>query len=293
MEYPMITLITGERRIGSLVGVSVHECVHSWYQGALASDETQYAWLDEGFTEYASEKVMRELFPGQQKGRPHEDALRAYLSMAAGKDHEPMSLHADHFRTNRGHSITAYSKGEFFLDQLGTVVGDDVLMRGLRFYFDRCAFKHPEPVDVRRSMEKVSGLQLEWYFEQWINTTRKLDQAVKGIAQRGDSLLITVERKGDMLMPVDLVIMQKDGKHRFHHIPLSLSLGARMDHPEGLPFQVEAPWNWAAPTYTFVVPGRMADVHAIIIDPFGRQGDEDRANDEMLVPADLQGIWTN
>ena len=47
MEYPMFTLITGERRLGSLVGTSVHEVLHNWYYGVLASDELSFPWMDE------------------------------------------------------------------------------------------------------------------------------------------------------------------------------------------------------------------------------------------------------
>src|SRR5690606_22004771 len=54
MEYPMCTLITGERTFGSLVGVVAHESAHSWFHGVLASNESLYAWMDEGFTEFSS-----------------------------------------------------------------------------------------------------------------------------------------------------------------------------------------------------------------------------------------------
>ncbi|NJK82881.1 MAG: M1 family metallopeptidase [Saprospiraceae bacterium] len=71
MEYPMATLITGERGLASLVGVSVHEMVHSWYQMVLGSNESLYAWMDEGFTTYASAETMnhlraKRLIPGSQ-----------------------------------------------------------------------------------------------------------------------------------------------------------------------------------------------------------------------------------
>ncbi|MCB0689566.1 MAG: M1 family metallopeptidase, partial [Saprospiraceae bacterium] len=62
MEYPMATLITGGgRSVGSLVGVSIHELMHSWYQMMLATNESLYAWMDEGFTTFASTEVMNEL----------------------------------------------------------------------------------------------------------------------------------------------------------------------------------------------------------------------------------------
>ena len=50
MEYAMITLITGERSLRSLVGVTVHEMVHSWFQGMVATNESLHEWMDEGFT---------------------------------------------------------------------------------------------------------------------------------------------------------------------------------------------------------------------------------------------------
>ena len=50
MEYPLATLITGNRGLNSLVGVAVHEQLHSWYQMVLGSNESLYAWMDEGFT---------------------------------------------------------------------------------------------------------------------------------------------------------------------------------------------------------------------------------------------------
>ena len=53
MEYPMATLITGNRNLGSLVGVMVHELMHNWFQMVLASNESLYYWMDEGFTSLA------------------------------------------------------------------------------------------------------------------------------------------------------------------------------------------------------------------------------------------------
>lgn len=288
MEYPMMTLITGERRLGSLVGVSVHELLHSWYYGALASDELSYPWMDEGFTEYAGSEVMRDLFPNSGKGRVHAEALDAYLRLAASPDHEPMSVAADHFATNRGYSGTAYSKGEFFLDQLGAVIGDSTLHRGLRRYFKSCAFKHPGPVDVQRSMEKESGLQLGWYFDEWINTTRNLDHAVREVRLHNDSTTVTLERKGLMLMPADVAVQKQDGTVLLLNIPLSLMLGARVEQPEGREWHTLPPWQWTDPTYSFTLP--MTGIERIEVDPFGRQGDSDRTNDGISLPPGTQGV---
>ncbi len=290
MEYPMLTLITGERRLGSLVGTSVHELLHNWYYGVLASDELSYPWMDEGFTEYAGSEVMRELFPNSATGRVHGEAMEAYLRFQDSPDYEPMSLEADQFATNRAYSNNTYSKGEFFLDQLGGVIGDSTLHLGLRRYYRQCGFKHPGPVDVQRAMEKESGLQLGWYFNEWINTTRKLDYAVKGILQQGDSTTVTLERKELMLMPVDVAVQRTDGKVELFNIPLSLMLGARAGQEGGHTWTTLPPWQWTNPTYSFTIPLPMSSIQRVELDPFGRQGDADRENDGMSVPPGTQGI---
>lgn len=293
MEYPNLTLITGDRRLGSLVGTSVHESVHNWYYGMLASDEGSYPWMDEGFTEYASTEVMRTLFPQQGTERPHADATAAYLKLAASDEHEPMSTHADHFRTNRGYGATAYSKGEFFVDQLGYVIGDTLLHEGLLRYYAACRFKHPEPVDVQRTMEKVSGLQLDWYFDEWINTTRALDYGVASITGRNDSVFISLRRTGEMLMPVDLSITWRNGERSLYTVPLSLMLGTKREAPGTEDWTVLPPWNWTAPDYTFALPVPLSAIQAVEVDPMERMPDVDRSNDRIIAGPGTQGVITN
>lgn len=290
MEYPMMTLITGGRRLGSLVGTSVHELLHNWYYGVLASDELSYPWIDEGFAEYAGSEVMRHLFPSLNETRAHADARESYLQLAASEYHEPMSVEADHFETNYGYSATAYSKGEFFLDQLGAVVGDTTVHRGLRRLFKECGFKHPGPVDVQRVMEKESGLQLGWYFNEWINTTRKLDYGVKRVMQQDGRTVVTLERKGLMLMPVDLALEFTDGTVSFLHIPLSLMLGARKERLMGKKWEALPPWQWTDPTYSFTIAKPLDQVKSIVIDPFSRTGDAEVGNNFLEVQPGMEGF---
>ncbi|MCB0769093.1 MAG: M1 family metallopeptidase [Flavobacteriales bacterium] len=288
MEYPMLTLILGNRRLGSLVGLSVHESVHSWYYGVLASNEGRFPWMDEGFTEYASSKVMQELFPRPED--PHAGSINGYLSLVASGKHEPPSIHADHFLTNRGYGSTAYSFGEMFIHQLGGVVGEKVLADGLLRYFDVCKFKHPEPVDFERVMEKQSGVELDWYFDQWINTTRTLDYGIRAVLSVDGELQVELERHGDQLMPVDVMIELEDGSAKHYHIPLSLERGARDPGSESFTFVTLEPWQWTDPTYTFTLPLSVARVEAIVLDPKHRTADVDPENNRVDLPPGAQGF---
>jgi hypothetical protein len=288
MEYPMLTLITGRRRIGSLVGVSVHELVHSWYYGVLASNEGRFPWMDEGFTEYASSKLMHELFP-----RPeplHASAFANYMALQRSEFHEPPALHADHFQTNRAYGITAYSFGEMLVHQLGSVIGEKTLASGMLRYYDVCGFHHPEPIDFERVMEKESGLELDWYFDQWIHTTRKLDYGINSILEVAGTLHITLERNEEMLSPVDVQVLGRDGAVAYYHVPLSLMRGGKPAGSEDFEFTTLPAWQWTDPTYTFSIPGTIAGLHAVTIDPQDRTADTDRSNDRVILPDGAQGF---
>lgn len=273
MEYPMLTLIVGRR---DPVGVSVHESIHNWFYGVLASNEGSYPWMDEGFTEYASSEVMRHLRGGE--GDPHAEAYQAYFMLADSSVHEPMSIHADQFNTNFGYGVTAYSKGELFLAQLRAVIGERTLDHAMLDYFATCGFKHPDPVDLERVMEERSGLELDWYFDEWINTTRRLDYAVDTLVQRGDSVEIRLSRQGDMIMPVDVEVTRVDGTSLRYHVPLSLMLGAKPAGSEAEPFTALKPWQWTDPYYVFTVPGNARSIEKAVLDPKDRLADRDRAN---------------
>ena len=289
MEYPMLTLILGKRRLGGVVGTSVHESIHSWYYGALASNEGQYPWMDEGFTEYAGSCVMQELFPKPDED-PHASSITGYRSMVNSGKHEPASIHADHFKTNKAYSNTAYSFGEMFVYQLGAVVGEKNVEQGLVRYFETCKFKHPGPVDFERVMEKQSGLELDWYFNEWINTTRTLDMGIRSVMGVNGGIRIELERIGDQLMPVDLRLVLRDGRILDHHIPLSLSLGSKNDGSEHFEFSLLPVWQWTNPTYSLDLPVPFSELRAVSIDPLQRTADMDLLNNMVEFPEGAEGF---
>jgi hypothetical protein len=275
MEYPMLTLIVGKR---SPIGVGVHESNHNWFYGVLASDEGSYPWMDEGFTEYATSEVMAHL--GYVKEDPHADAYQGYFRLQDSTINEPMSLHADHYATNFAYSVTAYSKGEMFLAQLRAVIGQIAFEQGMLDYFNKCKFTHPDPVAFERVMEQRSGLELNWYFNEWINSTRSLDYAVDTLITSGDSTTIELRNKAGMVMPLDVEVVWRNGRKRTYHIPLSLTLGAKAQGSEPFDFLTLPTWQWTDPTYRFTIAAGADELVRVTIDPLRRLADVDRSNNE-------------
>lgn len=289
MEYPMATLITGERSFPSLVGVSVHELMHSWYQMALGTNESLYAWMDEGFTSWASDEVMNHLrgqglIPGRMVENPHASDLQGYVNFAGSGFEEPLITHADHFVTNTAYSIAAYVKGAVFLSQLEYIIGRQSFRPGMLRYFDTWKFRHPNSNDFIRVMEKQSGMELDWYREYWANTTHTIDYAVKSVDASGEpagNAVITLEKKGIMPMPLDVLVIYRDGRKELFNIPLVIMRGHKTQENPGLPFRVLADWPWVNPTYQFVLEAPASEVSEVIIDPDGRMADVARENNSF------------
>ncbi|MGI9545439.1 MAG: M1 family metallopeptidase [Cyclobacteriaceae bacterium] len=271
MEYPMATLITGNRNLKSLVGVTVHELIHSWYQMVLGTNESLHSWMDEGFTSYASSEVMAYLFDQIRVGQPSN--YGAYFKLVESGVEEPLSTHADHFNFNYSYGLAAYVKGSIFLNQLAYVIGKDNLDRGMRRYYNTWKFKHPDPYDFIRIMEKESGLVLDWYLEYWVYSTKTIDYGIKEVADSANMTHITIERIGDMIMPIDLEVESQEGTKTLYHIPLSVMRGEKPTEEPEVSRQVVADWGWTHPTYTLAIEGQSKNIKSITIDPSMRMAD--------------------
>jgi hypothetical protein len=285
MEYPMATLITGERSLISLVGVSVHEWMHTWFQMVMASNEALHPWMDEGFTSYGSEEVMnyltlKQLIPGTVVDNPHLDAVKGYLNFASGGTEEPLSTHSDHYQTNTAYGVGSYTKGEVFLEQLRYIIGEDAFDKTMLRYYDTWKYKHPNPNDFIRVAEKVSGLELDWYKEYMVNTTHKVDYSVNDMSGK----LISLRRDGLMIMPIDVTIKYKDGKTERYYIPLDLMRGEKKGDRFYSDFKVAPDWTWTHPTYDLKIDRKVSDIDKIEIDESQRLIDADRSNNKYPRP---------
>lgn len=285
MEYPMSTLITGERPLNSLVGVMVHELVHSWFHGVLGSNEGLYPWMDEGFTSFASALTMGEIFTVKKDGPqpfPHSGSYQGYIRLAQSGLEEPLSTPADHYHTNTAYGAAAYSKGAVFLEQLGYIIGAENRDKGMLRYWDTWQFRHPNVNDIIRVMEKESGLELDWYKEYWVYSTKTIDYGIKAVEENTKKgTKITLERIGLMPMPIDLVITYTDGKQETIYLPLIIQRGEK-PLEAGMPSRVLTQrWPWTNPTIELVLDRTKSAIKSVEIDPSGRMADINRDNNKL------------
>ena len=271
MEYAMCTLITGNRKFESLVGVTAHELAHSWFQFLLATNEAKHEWMDEGFTSYISGEAMNVVMQ-ENDANPQSGSYRGYVYLATSGQEQPQSTHADRYTSNRGYGISAYSKGAVFLAQLEYVIGKDKLNETLKRYYKEWAFKHPTPNDFIRIAEKVSGFELDWYLTDWTQTTNTIDYSIKDVAFNKGGTVVTLERIGLMPMPIDLYVQYEDGSQESFYIPLQMARAEKDNPYPNLKRTVLPDWAWAYPTYSFQIDGDKK-VKSMMIDASRRMAD--------------------
>jgi len=265
MEYGMCTLITGGANLQGLVGTMRHEMGHSWFQFALATNESEHAWMDEGFTSFISTMAANALSDKPVKN-PFKRTYGAYYYLVKSGKQEPLSTHADRFNTNMAYSIASYVNGQMFLSQLGYVIGWDNLMKTLKNYYADWKMKHPTPTNFIREAEKTSGLILGWYLNEWTETTHTIDYGIKSVADK----TITLERIGTMPMPVDVRVTYMDGSTVDFNIPLRMMSGHKPTDAKVL-----SDWPWAYPLYAFKVNKAVKKVE---IDPSKLMADVNQNN---------------
>ncbi len=286
MEYPMATLITGERSYTRLVSVCIHELMHSWYQMILGTNESLYPWMDEGFTNHAQAEVINhlksiQLFPGEYKENPHLESVNGFARWAKSGNDEALITHDDHYTLNRAHSVGAYTKGSVFLTQLEYIIGKENFDEGMLKYFDEWKFKHPNSNDFIRVMEKQSGLELDWYKEYWIHTTHTIDYKVEVPQETTGGSYIHLKRVGYMPMPIDLTITLKDGTENRYNIPLRIMRGEKSG--DTFVGKVLQDWPWTHPDYSFRVNFPIDEIEKIEIDEGNRMADIDRDNNQWVL----------
>ncbi len=265
MEYAMCTLITGNRNLNSLLGTMMHEMGHAWFQFVVATNESKHPWMDEGFTSFIEVLASNKI----RENKPDfifDGAYKYYNYMVSTGEEEPLTTHADRYKTNMSYGINAYDKGLVFIAQLGYVIGKKNLNKTVKEYYKQWGGKHPTPQNFIRVAEHVSGLELNWYLNEFGQTTHTIDYAVKTVKNK----TITLERIGSIPMPIDVQVVYSDGSTEDFYIPLNLMRGEKPTQA-----RILEDWNWGKPTYSFSTGKK---VKKVTIDASLLMADVDRKN---------------
>ncbi len=172
MEYPTITNIESNLSTSTLHQVIDHELGHNWFYGALASNEREYPWMDEGMNTFFTKKETedeqinvskensKELFAN--KFALDEDNF-LYRNTIASKKDQPINTPSQVF-SEKNYNLIAYYKTSLWMQQLEIFLGKDVFDKCIKEYYNQWKFRHPDPDDFKKTIEAVSGRNADSLF---------------------------------------------------------------------------------------------------------------------------------
>ncbi len=230
MEYPGVSFCGWRAQTASLWGVTDHEFGHNWFPMIVGSNERLYPWMDEGFNTFINEYSTLEFNKGEYKNYAQLSSTlgRSYFTRSLKSPRrESISTYPDIVQSsNLG--VTAYFKPAVGLMLLREVIiGPERFDYAFKYYIQNWAFKHPTPVDFFNCMESAAGEELNWFWRGWFYSTGNIDQGIKNVEYRDkgkseSGAIITIENKGEVLMPVKLEVLEKSGKTTIVDLPVEI-----------------------------------------------------------------------
>jgi hypothetical protein len=293
MEYPMLTLCGGwDPNYRSLL---IHEMTHNWFFGMLGTNETYRAFMDEGFTQFYTADTYQFIdgpieleaplknkyarrFTERQRVVDNEMYNSYYNNNVIKGEEVTLNTHSDDFNGGIRHGGgygQVYTKTATMLKNLEYVLGRALFDKAMQHYFYQWKFCHPYPEDFRNSFIQFTGIDLNWFFDQWLETTKTIDYSIGKIkSKKNNDFTIQFHRRGSMQMPIDFVVIDKNDSAHHYYIPNTWF--EKPTRASTLPR-----WTGWGPklktTYTASVniPGGIKNV---IIDPSYRLADVDMTN---------------
>ncbi len=297
MEYPMLTLDGGfDPNYRDLL---THEVGHNWFFGMVGSNETYRAALDEGFTQFLTNWTYEKI-EGRQRiayepkstyvkrfTEPdytrNSEVYNGYMNSAAKDVETFMCLHSDMYNGSIRHGggySQVYMKTATMLYNLQYTLGDSLFKAALSHYFNQWKFAHPYMEDFRNSIIQYTHVDLNWFFDEWMETSKTIDYSIVSVKKgKGeDEYKITFKRKG-MQMPIDFAVVSKTDSIYNYHIPNNWFV--KDTKSKVLPRWIG--WDKVKPTYTATVtiPNGIANV---LIDPSTRLADVNMLNNNQKFP---------
>ena len=313
MEYPTLVTTAGDHvlmRPGIRVPeyVTIHEIGHSWFQGLLASNEFEEAWMDEGVNEWADGVVMARLYGEKQSAldwmgwQGETFRLRKAFTGPLDRLPSPIATAAYAFADLDAYAGATYDKTMDALRTLENLVGRDRFAAAIQGYAKAWAFRHPTGQDFFASLELGLGEELRWFVGPAFYGTGGVDFAVRSAActpqhaPRGvfgtgstrhtvgtdDSpdtgtwiCEVIVVNSGPIPAPVDVEFGFRDGSHQ----------RVRWNEPGGWDARDGSHWH----RYEIARSSPLAEIE---IDPDGKVLLSDRiTNDHVRLDGDNRAGW--
>ena len=254
MEYPTLitcgTHLVAPASVHEPEEVTVHEFGHQFFYGILASNEFEDPYLDEGFNQYLTARVLKATYGSN---RPYVDffgyrfplGIETYYPVDDNRGFFAVDIQDVHaqpswrFRDRKSYSGSTYEHTALALATLENWIGTNTMDRALRLYYERFKFKHPKLSDFETAVRDITGRDWSGFFRRTFGGSGRVDYAIeqassepakppRGFFEREGKLeagtppdrarakgydsVVLVTRRGSTALPVEVLLRFDGGK---------------------------------------------------------------------------------
>ncbi|MEY2828465.1 MAG: hypothetical protein RIQ33_323 [Bacteroidota bacterium] len=226
MEYPMITVIGKVSSKSILETVIVHEVGHNWFQGILGNNERLHPWMDEGINSYFENRYTRDVsslnkssvkkskgisfaIGGAKDKNGNTLSYLGYAFSAYKNEDQPCELPATQYST-LNYFGDVYAKTPLVFNYLANTIGEAEFDSIMHIYFNDWKFKHPTPDDIKKIFNNNTKQNIDWFWNDAINSTKKFDLQLKNINRKVEKIgtsafyKVTIKNKGNIRTPYSI-----------------------------------------------------------------------------------------
>jgi len=220
MEYPMMVNDGSEKDTSFSKLVVEHEIAHTYFPFYMGTNETRYAFMDEGWAT-TFEYLIGLTDVGKTRASDFYKSFRVnrWIHDPSPLEDLPIITPAD-VLTGVAYGNNAYGKASLGYLAVKDLLGDAMFKKALHAYMDRWHGKHPTPWDFFNTFSNVSGQNLNWFWNDWYFSNNYIDLAVQSVKKSGNGYTLVIDNIGGMDAPVDVRVHYSDGDSAtFHQTP--------------------------------------------------------------------------
>jgi len=176
--------------------IIAHELFHQWFGNLVTLESWANLPLNEAFADY-SEYLWMEHKEGRDKADMHHTVSKEnYFSEAGSKQVDMIRYYHEDGEDMFDHH--SYAKGGRVLHMLRKYLGDEAFYASLNYYLTTHAFASVEIHDLRLAFEKVTGKDLNWFFDQWFLASGHPVLDMHFDYSQPDNIVLTVKQQQDL-----------------------------------------------------------------------------------------------
>jgi len=200
MEFPMITNIGTEPDLNGILFTISHEFLHNYFPFLVGANQKKYAWIDEGFATYLTTSTQKKLGDDFDPLVSHIKVYESY----AGKEQDEILMTSSHFLDNRSYIINSYFKSCSAFHVLHELIGEDKFSMCIQDFIENWQYKHPIPNDLFNTFNRVSGEDLNWFWNRWFFQKGYPDLAIDTLTISDSKIKIEITNIGGFPTAIDL-----------------------------------------------------------------------------------------